>query len=99
MASTFDFDPQLPDLALAFDRDTVARLFERQWPGRDGGPPQITKVKPQDTKYQPGKRCVTTHELLADRKGAPPHRTPGVVEIPPGGIAHPHHHCDPAPPR
>ncbi|MFL5806532.1 MAG: hypothetical protein ACJ8CR_32995 [Roseiflexaceae bacterium] len=88
MASTFDFDPQLPELALAFDRDAVARLFERQWPGRDGGPPHITKVKPQDTKYQPGKRCVTTYELLAERAGAAPQRTLGVVEITPDGVAH-----------
>ncbi len=71
MDKQFGFDPQLPDLALAFDRDAVARLFERQWPGRDdGGPPRITKVKSQDIKYQPGVRCVTTYELLAERDNA-----------------------------
>ncbi len=89
MDKPFGFDPQLPDLALAFDRDAVARLFERQWPGRDdGGPPRITKVKSQDIKYQPGVRCVTTYELLAERDGAPPQRTLGVVEIRPDGVAH-----------
>jgi hypothetical protein len=88
MDQTFDFDPQLPNLTLAFDRDAVARLFEQHWPGRDGGPLRITKVKSQDTKYQPGKRCVTTYELLAERADAAPQRTLGVVEITPPGVAH-----------
>jgi hypothetical protein len=89
MAHPFDFDPQLPDLALAFDRDAVGRLFEQQWPSRDdGGAPRITKVKSQDVKYQPGARCVATYELLAERDGSPPQRTLGVVEIRPSGVAH-----------
>jgi hypothetical protein len=96
MDQQFDFDPQLPDLAMAFDRDAVARLFEQQWPGHDdGGAPRITKVKPQDTKYQPGKRCVTTFELLAERAGAPPQRTIGVVEATPAGVAHRLYNDDP----
>jgi hypothetical protein len=82
----YDFDSQLPDLAVAFDRDAVARLFEQRWPGPTPTP-QISRVKPQDTKYQPARRCVTTYELLAERAGAAPERTLGVVEITPGGIA------------
>ncbi|HEX5690470.1 MAG TPA: hypothetical protein VFX76_10740, partial [Roseiflexaceae bacterium] len=66
MAQAFDFDPTLPDLALPFDLDAVARLFEQRWPG-PGAPPRITKVKAQDTKYQPAKRLVTTYELVGER--------------------------------
>jgi hypothetical protein len=84
MDNPYAFDPQLPDLALAFDRDAVARLFEQRWPGE---PPRISKVKPQDTKYQPGRRCVTTYELLAERERHTPLRTIGVVEVTPEGIA------------
>src|SRR5262245_26609059 len=86
MDNSYAFDPQLPDLALAFDREGVARLFEQRWPG-PSAPPRITKVKPQDTKYQPGRRCVTTYELLAERENQAPQRTIGVVEVAPEGIA------------
>src|SRR5262245_18214639 len=86
MDNLYAFDPQLPDLALVFDRDAVARLFEQRWPGI-GDAPRFTKVKPQDTKYQPGRRCVTTYELLAERAGLPPQRTIGVVEVAPEGLA------------
>jgi hypothetical protein len=86
MDNPYAFDPQLPDLALAFDRDAVARLFEQRWPGA-GNAPRITRVKPQDTKYQPGRRCVTTYELLAEREGQAPQRTIGVVEVAPEGLA------------
>jgi hypothetical protein len=86
MDNPYAFDPQLPDLALAFDRDAVARLFEQRWPG-SGAAPRITKVKPQDTKYQPGRRCVITYELLAEREGHAPQRTIGVVEVAPEGLA------------
>jgi hypothetical protein len=85
MAYAFDFDPQLPDLALPFDHNAVARLFEQRWPG-PGTPPRITRVKAQDTKYQPTKRLVTTYELLAEREGAT-ERTLGVVEVSPTGVA------------
>jgi hypothetical protein len=86
MENLYAFDTQLPDLALAFDREAVARLFEQRWPGT-GSAPRITKVKPQDTKYQPGRRCVTTYELLAERQGQAPQRTLGVVEVIPEGLA------------
>src|SRR5262245_53866607 len=86
MDNPYGFDLQLPDLALAFDRDAVARLFEQRWPG-PGEPPRITRVKPQDTKYQPGRRCVTTYELSAERAGAAPQRTIGVVEVASQGVA------------
>jgi hypothetical protein len=86
MDSPYTFDSQLPDLAQAFDRDAVARLFEQRWPG-PGAPPRISRVKPQDTKYQPGRRCVTTYELLAERADHAPQRTIGVVDVTPEGIA------------
>ena len=70
MSNTFGFDPQLPTLPLAFDLDAVAHLFAEQWPG-DGEPLIISKVKLQDTKYQPHARCVTTYALTAERPGAP----------------------------
>jgi hypothetical protein len=85
MDYSLDFDPQLPDLAVPFDRDAVARLFEQRWPG-PGAPPRIAKVKPQDTKYQPARRLVTTYELLAERDGAA-ERTIGVVEVTPEGTS------------
>jgi hypothetical protein len=85
MDYSLDFDPQLPDLAVPFDRDAVARLFEQRWPG-PGAPPRITKIKQQDTKYQPARRLVTTYELLAER-GGDAERTIGVVEVAPSGIA------------
>jgi hypothetical protein len=85
MDDPYAFDSQLPDLALAFDRDGVARLFEQRWPG-PGHPPRVSNVKPQDTKYQPGRRCVTTYQLLAERAGSPPQPTIGVVEVTPQGL-------------
>ena len=45
MDNPYTFDPQLPDLYIAIDREAVARLFEQRWPGLDG-PPRITKVSP-----------------------------------------------------
>ena len=86
MDNPYGFDAQLPDLAVAFDRDAVARLFEQRWPG-PGDAPRIARVKPQDTKYQPGRRCVTTYELLAEREGRAPQRTIGVIEVAPEGLA------------
>jgi hypothetical protein len=93
MDYSLDFDPQLPDLAIPFDREAVARLFEERWPG-PGTSPRITKIKPQDTKYQPTRRLVTTYELLAERAGAA-ERTIGVVEVAPKGLALRLYHDDP----
>jgi hypothetical protein len=87
MEHSLDFDPQLADLPFLFDREAVARRFEQRWPAR-GAAPTITKCRPQDTKYQPTRRCVTTYELLAERPGDQPRRTIGVVEVTPAGIAH-----------
>lgn len=91
MDQQFDFDPQMPALALAFDRDAVARLFEEHWPEPIAGvaaPVTITSCRLQDVKYQPAKRCVTTYELLVERPGGAPQQTIGVVEISPAGPAH-----------
>jgi len=88
MNQTFDFDPQLPALPLAFDLAAVARLFATQWPRAEAGPVEITKCKPQDTKYQPGRRCATTYALTVARPGVPAESTIGVLEITPDGPAH-----------
>jgi Phosphotransferase enzyme family len=88
MNHTFDFDPQLPMLPLAFDLAAVTRLFAEQWPRAEAGPIEITKCKPQDTKYQPGQRCTTTYALTTARPGLPAESTIGVLEITPTGAAH-----------
>jgi hypothetical protein len=88
MNQTFDFDPQLRALPLAFDLAAVARLFAEQWPRMESGPIEITKCRPQDTKYQPGRRCTTTYALMVSRPGAPAESTIGVLEITPAGPAH-----------
>jgi hypothetical protein len=87
MDGSLDFDPQLADLPFMFDREAVARRFEQRWPAR-GAAPTIARCRPQDTKYQPTRRCVTTYELLLERPGDQPQRTIGVVEVTPAGIAH-----------
>jgi hypothetical protein len=96
MNHTFDFDPQLPALPLAFDLAAVARLFAEQWPRAEAGPVEITKCKPQDTKYQPGRRCTTTYALTIARPGLPAESTIGVLEITPAGPAHRLYDDDPS---
>jgi len=88
MNHTFDFDPQLPALPLAFDIAAVTRLFVEQWPHAESGPLEITKCKPQDTKYQPGQRCASTYALTVARPGVPAESTIGVLEITPAGPTH-----------
>jgi Phosphotransferase enzyme family len=88
MNHTFDFDPRLPELPLAFDLAAVARLFTEQWPRAEVGTVEITKCKAQDTKYQPGRRCTTTYTLAVARPGLPTEATIGVLEITPAGPAH-----------
>jgi hypothetical protein len=89
MDHTFDFDPQLPALPLAFDLPAVARLFADHWPrAGDRQPIQIAKCKLQDTKYQPHQRCVTTYALTITHPDAPDAPTIGVLEITPAGPAH-----------
>lgn len=89
MTYRLDFDPGLPDLAAAFDAGLVVRTFEERWPGRaDGAPVNVRASRLQDTKYQPGARCVTTHVLQLERPGTEPEQTIGVVEVTPGGLFH-----------
>lgn len=87
MNHTFDFDPQLPALPLAFNLAAVARLFAEQWPRVEAAPVELTTCKLQDTKYQPGRRCVTTYALTIARPDAPVETTIGVLEITPAGPA------------
>jgi hypothetical protein len=79
----FHFDPQLPDLPVAFDPGAVTRLFAAHGPGSA----TLRAHKLQDVKYQPRARCVATWELLVDQAGAPSRPTIGVVEITPAGPA------------
>jgi hypothetical protein len=88
MSHSFDFDPQLPALPLAFDLAAVSRLFAEQWPRAESGPVEIAKCKPQDTKYQPGRRCTTTYALTVARPEELEEPTIGVLEITPSGPAH-----------
>jgi hypothetical protein len=89
MDHTFDFDPRLPALPLAFDLAAVTRLFAEEWPrASDSRPIEIARCKPQDTKYQPGQRCVTTYALTVARAGVPDEPTIAVLEITPAGPAH-----------
>jgi aminoglycoside phosphotransferase (APT) family kinase protein len=88
MSHTFDFDPQLPALPLAFDLAAVTRLFADQWPRAEAEPVEITKCKLQDTKYQPGQRCTTTYALTVASPGMAAEPTIGVLEITPAGPAH-----------
>ena len=92
MSDPYAFDADLPALPLAFDLDRVARLFAEQWPA-GGGPVTISKIKLQDTKYQPHSRCVTTYALTAEQDGAT-RPTIGVLEITPAGAAHRLYHTD-----
>lgn len=86
MSQTFSFDPQLPDLPLAFDLAALARRFAARWPAADG-PVSISTIKLQDTKYQPHARCVSTYALTVERPGRPAFATIGVLEITPAGAA------------
>ena len=88
MAHSFDFDPQLRDLPLAFDLAAVAQLFAERWPRAGESGVTIANIKAQDVKYQPGKRCVTTYALTVERPGAPPMRTIGAIEITPEATTH-----------
>lgn len=87
MEHRLDFDPQLPDLGRALDRDWVVRRFAEQWPSDGPAPLAVSGGRLQDTKYQPLKRCVTTYQLQLDT-GSGPAQTIGVVEVTPDGVTH-----------
>ncbi len=78
-AAAFDFDPGLPGLPLAFDAGAVARLLAP--PGGDVG-----HLRRQDTKYQPGVRCVVTYEAELIGPGGERRRTIAVVTATPQGL-------------
>jgi hypothetical protein len=89
MIPKFDFDPQLPTLALVFDLDMVAGLFEEHWQKHiapDRASITIKGRRPQYIKYQPGVSCLTTYELLVERPGAASWQTIGAVEVSPAGL-------------
>jgi len=78
-AAAFDFDPDLPGLPQALDPAAVARLF-----APPGG--AVGQLRRQDTKYQPGVRCVVTYEVeLLGADGGRRH-TIGVVTATPQGL-------------
>ena len=87
MDHPLDFDSQLPDLRLAFDRDLVLRQFEQHWPATAPALRTIRAGKLQDTKYQPGVRCLATYGLTAELADGATRPTIGVVEVTPAGLA------------
>ena len=95
MDHSLDFDPQLPDLGRAFDRDTVIRLFEQHWPPTEPAPQKILSARLKDTKYQPSTRCVATYELTAEQAAGATRQTIGVVEATPTGLSHRLYNDDP----
>jgi len=95
MDHALDFDPQLPGLRHAFDRDWVSQLFEAHWPPTLPPPAKILSCRLQDTKYQPRKRCVTTYELKLELPDGAAGQTIGVVEVGPGGTSHRLYNDDP----
>jgi hypothetical protein len=83
----FDFDPELPDLPLAFDLEGVARRLEEEWPGARPAPPvKVTPQKILDTKYEPSTRCVVAYALLVRAGSGPPLQTIGVADVVHGGM-------------
>jgi hypothetical protein len=68
------FDPALPELPLALDPDRAARLVA---PGAE-----VRRARRHDTKYEPGRRCVSAYELeLVDG-----HRVFAMVAVTPEGL-------------
>jgi len=88
MDHPLDFDPQLPDLRLAFDRDRVIREFERRWPPTAPAPRTIHSCRLRDTKYQPATRCLATYDLALELEDGSMSQTIGVVEVGPAGLAY-----------
>jgi hypothetical protein len=95
MDHPLDFDPQLPDLRLAFDRDMVIRQFERHWPPTAPAPRKIHSCRLRDTKYQPAIRCLATYDLALELEDGSMGQTIGVVEVNPAGLAHRLYNDDP----
>lgn len=79
MAAMFGFDPGLPALPQVFDPVVVARLLAP--PGGD-----VARFRRQDTKYQPGVRCVVTYEAELIGSGGERRRTIGVITATPQGL-------------
>jgi hypothetical protein len=95
MEHPLDFDPQLPDLRLAFDRDSVIRQFEQHWPPTAPAPRKIHSCRLRDTKYQPATRCLATYDLALELVDGSMRQTIGVVEVNPAGLAHRLYNDDP----
>src|SRR6266540_2224139 len=95
MDHPLDFDPQLPDLRLAFDRDLVIQLFEQHWPPTAAPPQKILSCRLRDTKYQPATRCLATYDLALELADGAMRQTIGVVEVNPTGLAHRLYNDDP----
>ena len=83
--TNFDFDPELPGLATAFDLESVSRTFEAQWPHANslGATPTVTARKVLDTKYEPRSACVTTYDLEVATGDGERIRTIGASELRP----------------
>jgi hypothetical protein len=76
-----DLDAALPDIAGAFDSQTVGHMFARDWGTT------ITRCVLVGARYEPGVRCLTAYELRAiDSKGSQT-QTFGAIDITPEGRA------------
>ena len=95
MDRPLDFDPQLPDLRLAFDRGMVIQQFEQHWPPTAPAPHKILSCRLRDTKYQPATRCLATYDLALELEDGSMRQTIGVVEVNPAGLAHRLYNDDP----
>ncbi|MEN9934758.1 MAG: hypothetical protein RLZZ387_1337 [Chloroflexota bacterium] len=85
MAQELGFDPELPELGRLFDLAAVGRLFEDGVLSKER-PARVRSCKLQDTKYQPGRCCVTTYVLQTEGEGGAG-QTIGVAELGPAGLA------------
>jgi hypothetical protein len=84
------FDPALRCLSVIDDHDAVAR---RLAPGVESA-----EVRRQDTKYEPGVRCVAAYEVRPRGTGSPAPLL-GALVVTPEGVESFRADCDPALPR
>ena len=87
-------DPQLPDLARAFDGDAAADRFEAHadawgWPGFG-----VVDTSIHHVTYQLSKRCTVTHRICLERRHE---RSPTfvVADVTPGAVAWRPYYLDP----
>jgi aminoglycoside phosphotransferase (APT) family kinase protein len=76
-------DPVLPGVERLLDVQGIARLFTRNWPGRDRAP-SVKGCSLHHVRWTPGHECVASYWLHVEPAGRWGPRTIGVVAIEPG---------------